>query len=201
MAIGTWRVDPSTFDVIDYSETRPRSEFTGKILVINADGIFEETYAAGRRVVGPQMPTNYANFALIFEKGGSFMATNIPAGLFFDWAAMSELSGKWSLQAAVAVSLKMGEKLPGNNELQDIQLSATRIYHVDGRAVFAWSSTTGRVLPKPQPSASPQPSLRLDVGKNNQMKLTLIKQRDAASRQNETKQIEENKNTTVSGSP
>jgi hypothetical protein len=106
--IGTWRVDPSTFDVIDYSETRPRSDFTGKILVINADGIFEETYAAGRRVVGPQMPTNYANFALIFEKGGSFMATNIPAGLFFDWAAMSELSGKWSLQAAVAVSLKMG---------------------------------------------------------------------------------------------
>lgn len=67
--IGTWKIEPSTFTVRDLAipNTNPR----------------------------PQLPANYNAFAVVLKKDGSFIATNVPAKLFFDWPATQSCSGEW----------------------------------------------------------------------------------------------------------
>lgn len=69
--VGNWKIESSTFTVRE-------------LAVPNA-------------FPRPQLPTNYRAFELILRKDGSFVATNVPAGVFFDWPAMVEASGKWTL--------------------------------------------------------------------------------------------------------
>jgi len=174
--VGTWRVDPSSYVLAlpsaiehDCQGGSRNPHFTGKMLVINEDAAFLETYVAGNRILGPQhtMPTNYAEFALIIKKEGSFVATNVPAGFFDDGTAIAELTGKWSLQTNSYV-LRIGEA-PRKYEYPDFSLSFSKPSSGGTPSREGWMSPVR--FPRRQPSSPPEPVLWVTIGKSWQMLL------------------------------
>ena len=71
--VGTWKAHPVSFTVI--SRMIPNT------------------------LPRPQCPTN---FILVLRKNGGFVATNVPANMFFDWPATPTCAGTWSVEPVFA---------------------------------------------------------------------------------------------------
>jgi len=90
---GTWRVTPSTYVV------RPNmGNASGVMRIVQKDGT-ELIWHDGSFVatLPESMPTNYISFELILKKDGSFVATHVPSGFFFDHPT-TEAAGTWALK-------------------------------------------------------------------------------------------------------
>jgi hypothetical protein len=78
--VGLWRVNPESYVVMP---NKGNTSGIGRIVRTNGTELIFE----GRSVVAvlPEtMPTNYTSFALIIERNGDFVATNVPAGFIGD---------------------------------------------------------------------------------------------------------------------
>jgi hypothetical protein len=85
------------------------------------------------------MPTNWIAFALVLNENGSFAATNIPPGFFFNWPAMAEAHGKWSLNSSKSMVSK--------SEYQSLSFSFRRPRSGEFETPISWLAIKPR-LPK-----------------------------------------------------
>jgi hypothetical protein len=90
--VGFWRVNPESYVVV------PNEGISSGIgRIVRSDGT--EVIFEGRSVVAvlPEtMPTNYTSVALVVERNGDFLATNVPAGFIGDMP-IGEARGVWEL--------------------------------------------------------------------------------------------------------
>ena len=152
--VGTWRVDPSTYVVLPNG-----GNSSGVMRIVRKDRT-EIIWHNGTVVatLPESMPPNFLAFALTLKENGSFIATNVPAGFFFD-DAVSEGRGAWRLG-----TLMTGVPLhPLTNEpylfMRFTQPSLSR-----------WQTDLYWFLKSP--SSPRQRFLHLDVGKHRQVCLT-----------------------------
>jgi hypothetical protein len=151
--VGTWRVDPST-----YVASADMGIVSGVMRIVQKDGT-ELMWHNGSFVAKlPElMPTNFTAFALDLNKDGMFVATNLPAGFFFDLPII-EAAGTWTLNTNRVKAL-LSDNM---SEYQDLWLHFTKP---------STSPRTSQMLIFPRKSLPQQPLLHIIAGIYRQVDL------------------------------